>query len=229
MLSVQSDIDIVHPGSGPMRNLDCRLCNHPVKYFANDRRRSYYRCTHCELIFADPASCLDSAAEKAIYDLHQNSPTDPKYRGFLSQLTQPLLIHLTPGMHGLDYGCGPGPTLSKMCEEAGMRMDLYDPYYQSDSQVLNRTYDFVTCTEVVEHFYEPSKDWSRLASLLNKDSWLAVMTRLYDNPNQFHKWYYKNDPTHVSFYHSHTLSWIAERHGLTIHYQDHNVALFRKA
>ncbi|MGB2360319.1 MAG: methyltransferase, partial [Porticoccaceae bacterium] len=62
---------------------------------------------------------MSSAAEKAIYDQHQNSPDDLQYRRFLSRLTEPLLERLGPCSRGLDFGCGPGPTLSVMMAEQG--------------------------------------------------------------------------------------------------------------
>lgn len=92
-----------------------------------------------------------------IYDLHRNDPDDGDYRNFLARLVTPLMQRLHPGMEGLDYGYGPGPALAQMLTEAGMRMALYDPFYAPDTAVLNRTYDFVTCTETAEHFRRPGR------------------------------------------------------------------------
>jgi len=44
---------------------------------------------------------------------------DPRYRRFLARLAEPLIAHLPKGARGLDFGCGPGPTLSLMLREAG--------------------------------------------------------------------------------------------------------------
>lgn len=132
-------------------------------------------------------------------------------------------------MLGLDYGCGPGPTLSVMLEEAGMEMRLYDPYFAPDISVLDCLYDFVTCTEVAEHFCQPARDWNRLVRLLRHGSLLGVMTRLVDAGSPFDEWYYKNDPTHVSFYSSNTFGWLAARYGLTIEYLNGRVILLSKA
>jgi 2-polyprenyl-3-methyl-5-hydroxy-6-metoxy-1,4-benzoquinol methylase len=194
-----------------------------------DRHRAFFRCARCELIFADPESHLNPVEEKARYDQHQNDPADARYRRFLNQLAEPLLARLMPGMQGLDYGCGPGPTLSVMLQEAGMEMQLYDPYYAPKTSVLDRKYDFVTCTEAVEHFYQPDKDWARLVSLLRRDSSLGVMTRIYNAADDFDQWYYKNDPTHVNFYSPTTLAWLAAQYDLMIDYCTHNVVLFTKS
>ena len=41
----------------------CTLCHAPATHLAADRRRSFYRCGRCTLVFADPASHLDPRAD----------------------------------------------------------------------------------------------------------------------------------------------------------------------
>lgn len=207
---------------------DCPLCAQAAELADEDGRRRYLQCPACALIFADPASHLDAAAEKAVYDLHRNDPQDAGYRAFLARLADPLLTRLRPGMEGLDYGCGPGPTLSIMLAQAGMRMTDYDPHYAPDPAVLERTYDFVTCTEVVEHFRRPAEDWARLAALLRPGGWLGVMTQLVISLERFRAWQYRNDPTHVAFYSPETFAWIGDHFGLTVERVDTAVLLLRK-
>jgi len=52
----------------------------------------------------------------------KNSPDDPRYRAFLSRLFIPLNERIAPESCGLDFGSGPGPTLSVMFEEQGHTM-----------------------------------------------------------------------------------------------------------
>jgi hypothetical protein len=211
-----------------MRELFCPLCGGVSARYADDWRRAYLQCSACGLTFAEPASHLGPAEEKAVYDQHENNPSDARYRRFLSRLAGPLLVRLSPGMQGLDYGCGPGPALSVMLEEAGMEVALYDPYFAPFTGVLNASYDFVTCSEVAEHFYRPARDWARMAELLRPAGWLGVMTRRVQPGAPFDAWYYKNDPTHVSFYSDQTFAWLAARHGLRIDYQNQDTIIFRK-
>lgn len=206
----------------------CPLCTCATAHLLTDHSRAFFHCPHCELIFADPASQLDRQAERAIYDQHENDPNDERYRRFLNRLATPLLAKLQPGMCGLDYGCGPGPTLSLIFEEAGMRMSNYDPIYAPDTSVLAQHYDFVSCTEVVEHFYNPLLDWTRLSSLITPGGWLGVMTSFAPPLDEFSDWHYKNDPTHVSFYSTRTFAWLAQRLGLHIEAMSDNVVLLRK-
>tara|TARA_Y100001963_G_scaffold159201_1_gene261843 strand:+ start:6080 stop:6739 length:660 start_codon:yes stop_codon:yes gene_type:complete len=209
----------------------CTLCHNAATEFAKDKQRSYFKCIECELIFADPSAKLAEVSEKEIYDLHQNDPTDEGYRRFLMLLTEPLLERVHAGAEGLDFGCGPGPTLHLMLEDAGIRMTLYDIFYYPDKAPLEQRYDVVTCTEVVEHFSAPAASWPILVSLLKEGAWLAVMTSLFtrETPAAFLAWQYKNDPTHVSFYTPKTMQWLGERFGLTCEIVSQRVIFFQRA
>lgn len=209
----------------------CTLCQNTVGEFAKDKQRRYFKCSECELIFADPRAKLAEKSEKEIYDLHQNDPTDEGYRRFLSLLTEPLLKRIPAGVKGLDFGCGPGPTLHLMLEEAGIRMALYDIFYYPDEAPLQRQYDVVTCTEVVEHFNAPATAWPTLVNLLGNNGWLAVMTSLFtrETPEAFLAWQYKNDPTHVSFYTPKTMRWLSQRFGLECEILSQRVIFFQRA
>ncbi len=208
----------------------CPLCTGHAATFCADRLRSYFRCPHCELVFADPRSHLSSERERAEYDLHENDPGDERYRAFLSRLAGPLLTRLQPGMQGLDYGCGPGPTLSVMLREHGMAVDDYDPLYAPDGGLLRSEYDFVTATEVVEHFCSPAVAWRQLASLVRSGGWLGIMTLLAPvDAESFVRWWYKNDPTHVSFYTVNTFDWLAESLGFSVERLDERVLLMQRA
>ncbi|MGX5915213.1 class I SAM-dependent methyltransferase [Aliidiomarina sp. Khilg15.8] len=208
----------------------CTLCSQPANAFCEDKTRQYFRCTGCDLVFADPDTRLTSEDEKSIYEFHTNDPEDGRYRDFLSQLSTPLLTKVRPGMHGLDFGSGPGPTLNLMLEEQGMTMSIYDIYYAPDQGQLQRKYDFVTCSEVAEHFAEPGKSWPELVGLVQPGGWLGVMTSLFisDNVEDFQRWGYKRDPTHVSFYTPKTMQWLAEHFGLSLEIVSDRVILFQK-
>jgi len=122
-----------------------------VRSYCRDRRRDYYRCPVCCLVFVPPWQFLSAEEEKKRYDLHRNSPEDPGYRRFLSRMFIPLQQWLATGSDGLDFGSGPEPMLSRMFEEAGHSMTLFDHFYEHAPAALERPYDFITATEVVEH------------------------------------------------------------------------------
>jgi 2-polyprenyl-3-methyl-5-hydroxy-6-metoxy-1,4-benzoquinol methylase len=169
----------------------------------------YWRCGRCQATWLDPTHHLSPEAEHAHYLNHENEVDDPGYRGFLSRLAEPLLERLPPGQSGLDYGCGPGPALAAMLCEAGHGMALYDPFFAPDEAPLSGIYDFVTCTEVAEHFHAPAQEFERLGALLRPGGWLGVMTCFQTDDARFRDWHYRKDPTHVVFYREATFHKIA--------------------
>ncbi len=207
----------------------CPLCQHPDPgHYHQDKRRHYFQCQRCHLVFADPAALLPAHAEKDQYDKHNNDPTDSGYRRFLSRVAEPLQARLSAGAEGLDFGCGPGPTLSLMMSEAGYPTAVYDPYFSPDRTPLRRQYDFITCTEAIEHFYRPAREWQLLLTLLKPGGWLGLMTKLVRGPQAFAQWHYKNDPTHVSFFSQATFEFLAERDGLRLEFIGADVILLQK-
>jgi 2-polyprenyl-3-methyl-5-hydroxy-6-metoxy-1,4-benzoquinol methylase len=207
----------------------CPLCAAPeAGRFAEADGRRYHRCRRCRLTFLAPDQLPDRASELATYRLHQNDPGDPRYRAFLARLTEPLLPHLRPGMVGLDYGCGPGPAIAPMLAAHGIEVTGYDPFFRPDRAALERTYDVITCTEVVEHFHSPGRELARLDRLLRPGGRLAVMTLMLEDDAGFARWWYRRDPTHVSFYRTETMAWIAARFGWQLQRPHPTVALFAK-
>ena len=179
-------------------------------------------------MFVPPWQYLSAVEEKKRYDLHQNSPEDADYRRFLSRLFIPLERLLSPGSDGLDFGSGPSPTLSRMFEEAGHSMTVYDHFYERVPAALERCYDFITATEVVEHLHDPKKELERLWSCLKEGGWLGIMTSHTVPHEAFSQWHYKNDPTHVCFYSPRTFAWMARRWNAEVTYADNDVVLIRK-
>jgi SAM-dependent methyltransferase len=190
----------------------CPLCDHDdADPFFEDQNRIYLRCLNCRLVFVPPCYWLNAEEEKATYDLHENDAQDQGYRQFLSRLSTPLLERLDSNQKGLDYGCGPGPTLSVLLEEQGQQVDLYDPFYYNDPSVFNKNYDFICATEVVEHLHDPKREFAALFKMLNRGGWLAIMTKLVADEHAFRQWHYIRDMTHICFYSQSTFEYLAQR------------------
>jgi hypothetical protein len=181
------------------------------------------------LIFVPRAQHLSREAEAERYRQHRNDPANADYRAFLDRLLQQLIPKLAAGAEGLDYGSGPGPTISVMLAERGFRMTDYDPFFAPQSEALQRQYDFITCTETVEHFARPAEEFARLAALLRPGGWLGVMTQMQEDDAAFSTWWYLKDPTHVCFYRAATMQWIAHHHGWCCEQPAPNIALFQHA
>lgn len=173
--------------------------------------REFILCSNCALVFVPGLFHISASDEKTIYDYHENDPFDPGYRAFLDRLAKPLCSRIPNNAHGLDFGCGPGPTLSLMLEERGHEMALYDLYYQPDQSVLQQQYQFITCTEVIEHLRNPSETFELLFSMLSSGGVLGLMTKLIPSLEKISTWHYTRDLTHICFYQPKTFDYLADR------------------
>ena len=215
--------------SGDNSSVSCPLCSDTrVNQFFIDQRRNYMHCKGCGLVFVPKVFHLNKADEKREYDLHQNCVQDEGYRKFLGRVSKPLLLRLPNGSRGLDFGCGPGPALAHILEEAGHHMDIYDPYYAPNEFFKTKKYDFITATEVVEHLAEPGSELDHLWSLMNRGGWLAIMTKRVTSLEAFANWHYKNDPTHISFFCEFTFNFLAKNWETEAEFIGNDVVLFQK-
>jgi SAM-dependent methyltransferase len=191
---------------------NCPLCQSIGAPFHG---RELYLCSRCCGIFRLPAFWLSPAAEKMRYETHNNDVNDPRYQQFVSPITTAVLERYTPLSTGLDFGAGTGPVITKVLRDHGYDIREYDPFFCNHRQVLEETYDYIVCCEVLEHFHDPAKEFELLRRLLKKNGNVLCMTLLYDNNIDFGTWYYKNDPTHVFFYQRATLTWIQSVFGFS--------------
>ena len=212
-----------------MSEATCPLCetgNSVV--FCKDSARTYLQCAHCHLIFVPRRFHLSDEAEQAIYDHHQNSPDDPRYRGFLNRLFDPMQDRIPRNSRGLDFGSGPGPTLSVMFAEAGHSMEIYDPFYSPSTAPLALEYEFVSCSEVVEHLCNPRTTLQQMWSCVRHGGILGIMTQFAPGRDSFTTWHYRNDPTHVSYFSIPTFKWLAADWNAELTILGNDVAIFRK-
>jgi len=207
----------------------CSVCHQaqPVP-FRQIGQQAYLRCPNCLATIMAPESRLTPEEERKIYELHDNDPADAGYRWFLSKLAEPLMARLPEGARGLDFGCGPGPALARMLTEAGFDMALYDPFFHPDPAALDGRYDFITCTEVVEHLHRPAEIFHQLDGLLKAGGWLGIMTCFQTDDDRFDNWHYRRDPTHVVFYREATFEWLASHYGWRLEIPRKDVVLLQK-
>ena len=209
--------------------MSCVLClENTLLHYHQDKVRNYWQCQNCFLVFVKKEYHLDAKKEKSVYDLHKNNPNDIGYRNFLNKLITPLTKKLTQQMHGLDFGSGPGPTISVMLAEQGIRVENYDIFYNNKQELLEQTYDFITCTEVIEHLFNPNDVLTKLTTMLKPNGLLGIMTKRVIDKEKFKNWHYKNDPTHVCFYSDETFEFIANNWGYNLEFVEADSAILTK-
>jgi SAM-dependent methyltransferase len=208
----------------------CTLCggDEIMPVVPSRDRRSYHHCQNCQLIFVDTSFLLSKEIERSRYALHNNGIEHRGYVEFLGRVIDPCLPFITRQMRGLDYGCGPQPTLSKILATHHLDCYDYDPLF--DFKHPYHEYDFIFATECFEHFFLPGNEFRNIDRLLKPSGYLGIMTERWETLDRFDRWYYKKDPTHVSFFHRNTFSYISEKFGYKIKYADTNrVMILQKA
>jgi hypothetical protein len=155
----------------------------------------------------------DPLTEKTRYEAHQNSALNEGYVRFLNLAITPTLPYLHADMQGLDYGCGPAPTLSTLLGTHGLACENYDPYFFPN--LPEKRYGFIFATEVIEHFFHPASEFIRLKALLKPEGILTLMTEQWHDLEKFSAWHYAKDITHVCFYHANTIAYLCEHFGFT--------------
>ena len=207
----------------------CPLCNSNLtESFHRDIYREYLKCGNCDFVFVPKIYHLSEKDERARYDSHNNDPKDDRYRNFLSQLLTPLQEKIPKIANGLDFGSGPGPTLSLMLEECGHSVDLYDKFYAKNDVVFENQYDFITASEVVEHLRQPLTELSQLMGLLKSNGVLAIMTQILTPQIDFEQWYYKQDHSHIGFFTEKALNYLAEKWQAELYVISDRVVIFKK-
>ncbi|WP_127844427.1 class I SAM-dependent methyltransferase [Psychroflexus aestuariivivens] len=194
----------------------CPLCASKAFYFCSidEPERHYFRCSSCCAVFLHPENYIDKNAEQERYETHNNDVDDPRYQKFVSPITDAVQQHFPKTAAGLDYGCGTGPVASKVLERKGFKeVALYDPFFQPHKKNLDKTYDYIICCEVMEHFFDPKFEFERLRKLLKKNGKLFCKTTILEEDisvEGFINWWYNKDPTHVFFYTENTLKFISK-------------------
>ena len=193
--------------------MNCPLCDSNSVPFHTGALGEYEKCERCFGVFLIPKYHIGDEDEKKRYEAHDNDVKDPGSQKFVQPLVDAVLGSFSSEHKGLDFGCGEGPVISYLLKKKGFDIDLYDPFFHADKTVFSRKYDYIILSEVMEHFNLAEKEFRTLFSLLNPGGKIFCLTELYRDDIDFGRWHYKDDETHVFFYHERTIGYIASRFG----------------
>lgn len=206
---------------------NCPLCTTKGTLFSKDRKREYYRCPNCKLIYVPKKHHISLEDEKKRYKLHENCKSDPKYIEFLNRIVPVIVERVKEGERGLDFGCGPSPVLPTSLEKYGIETEIYDPIFYNKEH-RESSWDFIVSTEVFEHLVEPDKVINQLWNAIKDSGYIFIMTRLYSDDLEFKSWYYKGDPTHIIFFTRETFLYIKEKLKCELEFHDKDIVILRK-
>lgn len=190
--------------------MECTLCKSKLR---NQVDPEYFECGRCKALVKDERLYPDPLQEKDRYLEHNNDVDDPNYQKFTSPISEYVLANFGAGNKGLDFGSGTGPVISKVLQDHNYTIEQYDPYFANHPALLEKKYDYIVSCEVIEHFYNPLKEFNRFKNMLNRGGQLICMTLLFPPGKDFSTWFYKKDPTHVFIYQEETIRYIAEEFG----------------
>ena len=210
----------------------CKICNNRTQSIVDKKQNvTYYRCEKCDFIALDNDFMVDALVEKQHYAKHNNSFECSGYvdmfKRFIDSSISPYISTIKKA---LDFGCGHTPVLAKLLEDRGLEVDIYDLYFFSDEEYKNISYDLITSTEVFEHLKDPKSILEVLVNLLNPNGYIVLMTQFPPSSNEeFLRWWYRRDITHISFFTPKSFKIMAEEFGLkVIEIIDNNIVVFQK-
>lgn len=197
----------------------CKICLSATNMWEKSHfTQRYFYCSHCELIAQEETCNVSLEREKQQYDQHHNSLENEGYVTMFETFLDFFWNEFTcKDISCLDFGSGPTPVLSTLLQRRGASVDCYDKFYQPQRVFENKMYDLITSTEVFEHLDNPVKTLNVLAQHLKPQGYIALMTLFHDNSMEhFWKWWYRRDPTHITFYTPKTIAILADTCGLTV-------------
>lgn len=178
----------------------CPLClSESSQLYDHDKFRNYYKCGSCTLVFVDRSDLVGLNVEKERYEAHENSDDNGGYRTYLGRISDQIRPYLSSDQTGLDFGSGKTTILSELLKP--FHVSSYDIFFFPDRSVLERSYDFIILSEVIEHLRDPLSIMKGLKQSLKPNGQFFIKTKFYPNSQKdFGNWFYKRDITHVQFF-----------------------------
>jgi len=216
----------------PKQHTHCKICSKPVEHFYDDYMQcETYFCKDCAFIFKDQAAIISPDKELKVYQQHNNTEENLGYvamfQDFIDKTITPHKDEITTVF---DFGSGPNPVLASLLKKEGFSVDYYDKYFSPQKVYEGKRYDLITSTEVIEHISDVQETMKLFSEHLNSGGYLALMTQFHPNTTEAYlNWWYRRDPTHISFFRPQSLQILAKQHGLHYRYDDNKkIILFQK-
>jgi len=211
---------------------ECKICDETTITIEDVKKKLfYYRCSSCGFVYLDDNHQVNSIEEKSKYDQHNNSLEN---EGYVQMFEDFIDLSIAPYLKNikkvLDFGSGPEPVFSKLLERRGLEVEIYDLYYSPQKVYEGNRYDLITSTEVFEHLSKPLETLNLLVEHLNTNGYIVLMTKFPPQEDKvFLDWWYRRDPTHISFFTPKSFEVMAEKVGLKVLKTiNENIVVFQK-
>ncbi|MDY0124403.1 class I SAM-dependent methyltransferase [Sulfurimonas sp.] len=209
----------------------CKICSSDTTSITDAKtKKIYHKCPECRYISLHEAFYVDEEREKKHYDKHHNTLESLGYVKMFEDLVEEFVLPYKSEIRSaLDFGCGEGEVLPIVLQRNGVACDRYDLFYFPHKVYEGKKYDLIASTEVFEHLSSPLEVFKKLLSHLEKDGYLLIMSAFHpDNDEEFLKWWYIRDVTHIGFFNIKTFEYMAQTFGVTIiKHNFKNIILFQ--
>jgi len=192
----------------------CRICLQSSSVFFQDQR-TFFKCPECSLIFT-----LDAPGKEAEETHYKNqwATTDPGFWEKQVDVLVQLIGNYRKPSRILDFGSGSGEMTNEF-RKRGYDVTPLEPMthgYLKD-QNYSAQFDVVIAVEVIEHLLLPWAEIHEIEKVLAPNGiviFSSLLTNAFidrrDASEQFKNWWYKDDPTHVSFFCNRVLAKMAD-------------------
>jgi len=210
----------------------CKLCSSNTDNIIDIKtKKNYHKCLVCQYIYLDEKFYIDEYNEKKHYDKHHNNLESLGYvkmfNDLIDEFIEPYIKEIKTA---LDFGCGEGEVLPILLERRYIKCDRYDLFYYPKKIYENKKYDLIVSTEVFEHLQNPLKKFKEILYSVKKNGYIILMSSFHpNNDDEFLKWWYIRDVTHIGFFNIVTFEYIASELNLDIiKHNTKNTILFKK-
>ncbi len=195
------------------KNISCKVCQGSTSLFYENGRR-FFRCAHCAFIFS-PLK-VSREEEEQHYKSQWGLADAETWRSKAEVLLNVILQYNTPKSI-LDFGSGCG-SLTQAFRVLGYPTTPLEPMIHGflKDQEFKHPFDAIVGIEVIEHLPDPVSELRELEKVLAPGGVMVfstLMTNAFINhplaQDHFSSWWYKDDPTHVSFFSNQTLDALA--------------------
>jgi SAM-dependent methyltransferase len=192
----------------------CRICSALSPLFVH-HDRYFFKCPDCRLIFTEE---ILPPAEEEVHYKNQWGEADPTVWKNKAELILKVACNYRVPNRILDFGSGSGDLTCEL-QKLGLEVTPLEPMihgYLKDQRYLKK-FDVVVAIEVIEHLLDPWQELREIEKVLADDG-IMIFSTLFTNPfvdqpdevEQFRSWWYKDDPTHVSFFCNQVFSKMAD-------------------
>lgn len=209
----------------------CRVCDSSA-YKVFEDSRPFFVCKNCGLIFTE---C--SLTPEEIKNHYQNQYGNSfDWTKEAKAVLDVVRFAVTPRKI-FDFGSGAG-FLTDAFGSMGFEVGSYEPMLHGDfrSENYNNGYDLVILNEVIEHVEDVMQVFDNLYSVTKPGGIVFISTMMTDTITSvsgnfqelFKNWWYKDDPTHVSFFCQRTFGSLCARYQLQMLFAGPNGVILQR-